>query len=110
MSEIQKMIQMDFIYGISQDVVARKIEGETVIIPLTAEIGEVDEELYSLNESGEAIWQELDGLKTVGDICYKLADKYKAPLASVQQDVLGFISELAARKIIISQTGSVSPG
>ena len=36
----------------SEDVVAREIEGEFIIVPLAAGIGDMEDELYSLNESG----------------------------------------------------------
>lgn len=102
------MINLDTIVGISDKVVARKIQGETIIIPLTADVGEIDEELYSLNKIGEVIWQELDGAKTVGDICRNLAQTFTAPLTSVQNDVIGFLTELAERKIVILQNASAS--
>jgi hypothetical protein len=40
----------------SDDVVAREIEGEIVIVPLVAGIGDAGDELYTLNENGQAIW------------------------------------------------------
>lgn len=42
----------------SPDIVAREIGDEIIIIPLIAGIGDADDELYSLNASGRAIWQE----------------------------------------------------
>ena len=42
----------------SQGVVAREIEGEIVIVPISAGIGETEDELYTLNETGQAIWQK----------------------------------------------------
>ena len=45
----------------SEDVVARLIEGDLIIVPLTAGIGDADDELYTLNETGKAVWQTLDG-------------------------------------------------
>ena len=42
----------------SDDVVAREIEGEIIIVPLVAGIGDADDELYTLNETGHAIWAQ----------------------------------------------------
>ena len=50
----------------SEDIVAREIEGEIIIVPLVAGIGDADDELYTLNETGQAIWQKLDGQRTLG--------------------------------------------
>ena len=52
---------MDAVYAPSEDVVAREIEGELIIVPLVAGIGDMEDELYTLNETGRAIWDRLDG-------------------------------------------------
>jgi hypothetical protein len=49
-------ITLEDVFLPSNDVVAREIEGELIIIPLVANIGDLDEELYTLNETGRAIW------------------------------------------------------
>ena len=51
----------------SDDIVAREIEGEIIIVPLVAGIGDADDELYTLNETGQAIWAHLDGQKTLAE-------------------------------------------
>jgi len=84
----------------SDDVVAREIEGEIVIVPLVAGIGDADDELYTLNPTGQAIWQKLDGQRTLKDVAAALADKFAAPLANIENDVLGFASELVRRGIL----------
>jgi hypothetical protein len=101
------MIRFDDKYKISNNVVTRKIEGETIIIPLVADVGNPDEELYTLNESGKLIWEHLNGQKTLAVISEELAQQHDAPLASVQEDVLGFVSELADRKIVTPVTNGV---
>jgi hypothetical protein len=88
------------IYHPSQDIVAREIEGELVIVPLTAGIGDLEDELYTLNETGRAIWDRLDGKKTVGDIAAELAAEFDAPRGEIERDVVGLANELLKRKIL----------
>ncbi|MBN2399004.1 MAG: PqqD family protein [Candidatus Aminicenantes bacterium] len=95
-------IMLDNVFSPSVDVVARKIEGETIIIPIVAGIGDLEDDLYTLNETGQAIWEKLDGEKSIQVIIEELGAEYQAPLAEIQEDVLGIIGELARRKIIIS--------
>ena len=52
---------------------AREIEGDMVIVPLVAGIGDADDELYTLNETGKAIWKRLDGRRTIGDVARAIA-------------------------------------
>ena len=54
-------VSLEKVYKPSDDVVARKIEGEFIIVPLTAGIGDMEDDLFSLDEVGLAIWERLDG-------------------------------------------------
>jgi hypothetical protein len=93
--------QLDAVYIPSDDVVAREIEGEFIIVPLAAGIGDMEDELYSLNESGLAIWKCLDGKKSLKEISTDLAGDYTASLDEIEQDILGLVSELLRRKILV---------
>jgi hypothetical protein len=87
----------------SEGVVAREIEGEVIIIPLVSGIGDADDELYVLNPTGQAIWQRLDGQRTLQDVTALLADEYDAPLPELEADVLGFAAEMVRRGILLTQ-------
>jgi len=85
----------------SEDVVARMIEDELIIVPLVAGIGDMDDELYTMNETGKAIWSLLDGEKTLRDVAEKLATEFNAPAGVIEMDVVGLVTELAQRKMIV---------
>jgi coenzyme PQQ biosynthesis protein PqqD len=87
----------------SEDVVAREIEGELIIVPLVSGIGDMDDELFTLNETGKAIWQRLDGQRTLRAVAEELAMEFNAPSGEIEKDVLGLMSELAQRKMVIVQ-------
>ena len=84
----------------SDDVVAREIEGDVIIIPLVAGIGDAEDELYTLNPTGKAVWEKLDGQRTLQDVAGALAEKFDATLPQIERDVLGFASELTRRSIL----------
>ena len=88
----------------SDDIVAREIEGDLVIVPLVAGIGDADDELFTLNETGHAIWKRLDGEKTLGDVASLLAEEFEAPLDTLQDDVVGFAGELTRRRILSARS------
>jgi hypothetical protein len=52
----------------SADIVARVIDGQIIIIPLAAGIGDMEDELYTLNETGKEIWDRLDGARTIEQV------------------------------------------
>ncbi len=85
----------------SEDVVARLIEDELVIVPLVAGIGDMDDELFTMNETGKAIWSKLDGEKSLRTMAAELATDFSAPLGEIEKDVLGLMTELARRKMVV---------
>ncbi len=87
----------------SNDIVARVIEGEVVIVPLVAGVGDADGELYTLNPTGQAIWQKLDGQHTLGQVAAALAGAFDAPRSDLDADVLGFATELTNRGILVAR-------
>lgn len=91
----------DTICAPSEDVVAREIEGELVIVPLAAGIGDSEDELYTMNDTGKAIWNRLDGVRSLHQIANELAAEYSAPAGELERDVLGLATELVRRKMVV---------
>lgn len=98
-------MQLDVVYMPSEDVVAREIEGELIIIPLAAGIGDMEDELYTLNETGQAIWQKLDGKASLRAVAAAMAKEYDAPVGEIEQDVLGLVGELLKRRMLVEVSG-----
>lgn len=96
-----KKAHQDSVYIPSQDVVAREIEGVVIIVPIVSGIADIEDELFSLNETGKAIWNKLDGRATLGEIIASLALEFNAPSAEIREDVMGLMSELLKRRIVI---------
>lgn len=105
---MRQVIREDGIYTPSDNIVAREIEGELIIIPLIGGIADVDEELFSLSPTGYAIWIRLDGKKTVEQICSDLAAEYNIPITQITPDVCGFLQELFQRQMLCEIESTVS--
>jgi len=93
--------KLDGVYAPSEDIVARSIEGELIIVPLVAGIGDLEDELYSLNETGKAIWDRLDGKKSLKEVLAELSAGFEAPAGEIEKDLLGLVEELVRRKILV---------
>lgn len=98
-------VDINSAYKVSDDVVAREIEDELIIVPLVAGIGDMEDELYTLNETGKDIWKRLDGKKSLAEVVKDLADEYEAPTDEIQKDVVGIVGEFLKRRFIIESTG-----
>ena len=99
-------INLSSVYKTSEEIVVREIEGELIIVPLAAGIGDMEDELLTLNETGRAIWGKLDGKKSMVEIIEKLTEEFNAPSEDIKKDVLGLAQELLKRNIIVESTGS----
>jgi hypothetical protein len=92
--------RLDATYAPSDDIVARDIDGELLIVPLTADVGDEHEALFTLNETGRAVWDRLDGRRSLADVARELSADYDASIEAIQADVLGLVGELLARRIV----------
>jgi hypothetical protein len=97
---------MDAVYIPSQDIVAREIEGEIIIVPLVSGIGDLEDELFTLNETGKAIWARLDGKRTVKGVVEALSEEYEGSIQNIEKDVLGFLKELLRRGFVVEASKS----
>ena len=93
-------VSLDAAYVPSDDVVAREIEGEIIIVPLVAGIGDMEDELYTLNETGRAVWTKLDSEKRLRDVVDELSEEFDDPDGAVEEHVLGFVEELLKRRML----------
>jgi hypothetical protein len=98
---METKIDIDAFYKASNEVVAREIEGELIIVPLTSGIGDMEGELFTLNETGRAIWDRLDGSRSLRDVAAELREDYDTPVEEIEHDVTGLAQELLNRRILV---------
>lgn len=93
-------INLEAVLAVSANIVAREIENELIIVPLTAGVGDLEDELYTLNESGRAIWALLDGQRSLHQMVDELAQEFDSPVSEIEADVLGLVDVLLTRGIL----------
>lgn len=91
-------------YVPSGDVVAREIEGEMIIIPLVGGIGDLEDEIYTLNETGRSIWKGLDGQSTLQELVLRLTETFDGPEERMREEVAGFVEELLRMGMVVEKT------
>lgn len=99
--EKENKADVNSVYIPSENIVAREIEGEIIIIPLTSGVGDMEDELYTLNETGKAVWAKLNGKKTLQSISEELSSMFDAPADTIVKDVTGLVDELLKRKMVV---------
>ncbi len=102
---MESKASLDAVYTPSENVVAREIEGEIIIVPLTAGIGDMEDELYTLNETGKAIWDKLNGRRRLDEVVDLLAGEYEGSSGEIREDVIGLVEELVKRGMLDEASG-----
>lgn len=99
---MEAKVSLDDVYAVSEDVVAREIEGEIIIVPLVAGIGDLEDELFTLNDTGKAIWEKIDGRRSLNEVVAELSRGYQAAAGEIARDVLGLVAELVRRRMLVA--------
>jgi hypothetical protein len=83
----------------SPSIVTRKTGNEYVLVPVANNIADMNS-VYTLNETGAFIWEQIDGRKSVADIIAALLCEYETNERTATDDVLSFLEEMKNYLII----------
>jgi hypothetical protein len=81
-------------YQTSESVVYRIIAGQAVLVPIRKNVGELDN-IFTLNETGVAIWNQLDGQTTLQQVLEFILNEYEITDLEASQDLLQLVARLA---------------
>ena len=77
----------------------REIAGEMIIVPIRSGIGDLDS-IYTLNAVGTAVWQLINGQRTVAEIAAMIAADFEVTAEQAEADVLEFIASLQSEGLV----------
>jgi hypothetical protein len=80
-------------YERNENFVYRKIENETILVPIKDKVGDMGS-IYNLNEVAAFIWERLDGEKRLLDIENMIVDEFEVSPEKAQADLREFVSQL----------------
>lgn len=91
-------------YRQEANVVARRVGGETLLVPTRAKT--VDPatraaQLYVLNETGERMWQWLADPNTAADLARKLMREFEVTEPAALDDAEKFLQSLEAAGLVV---------
>ena len=82
-----------------EDLVTRSIAGETIIVPVRNNVGDLDS-IYTLNEVGSTIWELIDGKNSIVKIVEVVCDAYDVTSEVAKEDITDFLSTLETSGLI----------
>ena len=83
----------------ADNIVARKVADEMLLVPIQGKLANM-ERVFTLNEVGEFIWNELDGICDVAAIAEKIADVYDVNIDIATADCNELLAEMLSASVI----------
>jgi methyltransferase-like protein len=87
------MTGLNSVLSHSTSVVTRKTGNEYVLVPVANNIADMDS-VYTLNETGAFIWEQIDGKRTIEEIIELLIHEYEIDNESAIKDVFEFVGNM----------------
>lgn len=81
------------------DFVTRSIKGETIIVPVSGSVGDLDS-IYTLNEVGSLVLQLIDGNTSISQIVDTICNEYDITAEEAEKDVIELLGSLEAAGLI----------
>jgi hypothetical protein len=82
-------------YEKDESMVFRKIEDETILVPIRNKVGDL-QNIYVLNEVGARIWELLDGNREIEKISNIISSEYDIMPEEAERDIRDFIEDLGS--------------
>lgn len=93
------MAALESVLSQSTTIVTRKTGNEYVLVPITDNIADMNS-VYTLNETGAFIWEQIDGKRKVEEIIKLLTTEYDIDFKNAEKDVFSFIDNMSKYLII----------
>jgi len=111
---VQSGSQLEQVYVRSQSVVARRVAGETLIVPVRGKVGDLAS-IYSFNQTGSLIWQSMESPRCLAQLVYAVEQEYEVAHERAEQDVKEFLHDTLSAGLIelreqVSMLGPHSSG
>lgn len=83
----------------SPSIVTRKTGNEYVLVPIANNIADMHS-VFTLNETGAFIWEQINGVRSVEEIIADLTSEYNIDNETAEKDVFSFIDDMSKYLVI----------
>lgn len=83
----------------SPSIVTRKTGNEYVLVPIANNIADMNS-VYTLNETGAFIWEQINGKRTVEELIAAVNEEYEIDYENAKMDVFDFIENMSNYLIV----------
>lgn len=93
------MADLKTILSHSTSIVSRKTGNEFILVPVANNIADMNS-VYTLNETGAFIWEQINGERTIEEIINLLVNEYDIDRKAAETDTFAFVENLNRYLII----------
>ena len=93
------MSREDLPFSPSPDVVARRVAGEYLLVPVRSGAAQMDF-IFTANEVGSIVFRLLDGRRTALDIAHLISQEFEVEEERVRADVVEFLEALQGAGLV----------
>jgi hypothetical protein len=90
-------------YRKSENVVTRRIAEQTILVPVSANVAELDS-IYMLNDLGTRVWELIGREKNLDQIVKTITAEYEVDAEEATSSVLEFLNSLRDAKLVASES------
>jgi len=81
------------IYSKNPDFVQRDVAGECILVPIRRTLTEANS-IFVLNDTGAAVWNSIDGARSLQEIASRFAEEYDVTAERLSQDFESLLADL----------------
>lgn len=83
----------------NKDIVARKVAGENLLIPING----CTKKVYTLNNVGVRLWEEIETPKSEDELADALVDRYGVAKETALTDTRAYLADMLRMELIVQQ-------
>lgn len=87
------------VYAKNPDYVQRDVAGECILVPIRRNLADANS-IYVLNETGAALWNRIDGKRSVQAIGEEFSQEYDVTEEQLRRDVATLLADLLSIQAI----------
>lgn len=88
----------------AEGVVVRKIAGETILVPTTGELANM-QRIFVLDEVGEFVWGSLDGTRDLAAVTRCMTGEFDVKTEQAEADLAEFVEALSDAGLVTTKDG-----
>lgn len=88
------------IYKKKDEIITKQVADEYILVPIQNKVSDMDN-IYTLNQTGGFIWEQINGKKTIGQIIETIANEFDTNKETASKDVFSFFRQVEEMLILI---------